>query len=100
MEEKEVILTQEGFDKLEQELENLDVENPQNFDLSDSTVETEGENNIQGKDDTTSEPEVTEVQEEVFIEPEEMTQNEEVEFDTQDHVTWEEAQSDLEAMRA
>ncbi len=29
-----------------------------------------------------------------------MTQNEEVEVDTQDHMTWEEAQSDLEAMRA
>ena len=99
--EDDNINLEESLDSAEeQELENLDVENPQNFDLSDSTVETEGENNIQGKDDTTSEPEVTEVQEEVFIEPEEMTQNEEVEFDTQDHVTWEEAQSDLEAMRA
>lgn len=99
--EDDNINLEESLDSAEeQEFENLDVENPQNFDLSDSTVEIEGENNIQGKDDTTSEPEVTEVQEEVFIEPEEMTQNEEVEFDTQDHVTWEEAQSDLEAMRA
>lgn len=99
--EDDNINLEESLDSAEeQELENLDVENPQDLDLSDSTVETEGENNIQDEGDTTSEPEVTEVQEEVFIEPEEMTQNDEVEFDTQDHVTWEEAQSDLEAMRA
>lgn len=99
--EDDNINLEESLDSTEeQELENLDVEKPQDLELSDSTVETEGENNIQDEGDTTSEPEVTEVQEEVFIEPEEMTQNEEVEFDTQDHVTWEEAQSDLEAMRA
>lgn len=99
--EDDNINLEESLDSAEeQELENLDVENPQDLDLSDSTVETEGENNIQDEGDTTSESEVTEVQEEVFIEPEEMTQNDEVEFDTQDHVTWEEAQSDLEAMRA
>ncbi|MCH1712619.1 MULTISPECIES: hypothetical protein [Lactococcus] len=99
--EDDNINLEESLDSAEeQELENMDVENPQDLDLSDSTVETEGENNIQDEGDTTSESEVTEVQEEVFIEPEEMTQNDEVEFDTQEHVTWEEAQSDLEAMRA
>lgn len=99
--EDDNINLEESLDSAEeQELENFDIENPQDLDLSDSTVETEGENNIQVEEETASETDVTEVQEEVFIEPEEMGQNEEVEFDTQDHVTWEEAQSDLEAMRA